>query len=86
MQNIEALGARVSQNLSSVQVPVYLAQGGADEMIDAKTAYKTAAALRQVDVTLDWYAQSGHVITVDPVHQQFEKDVIHFLTKLNEKR
>ncbi|MBO0450300.1 alpha/beta fold hydrolase [Enterococcus sp. MJM12] len=86
LQNIEALGARVSQNLSSVQVPVYLAQGGADEMIDAKTAYKTAAALRQVDVTLDWYAQSGHVITVDPVHQQFEKDVIHFLTKLNEKR
>ncbi|BCA86180.1 carboxylesterase [Enterococcus saigonensis] len=83
---IETFGEKVSQNLSSVKVPVYLAQGGADEMIDANTVYNTATALQQVDVTLDWYAKSGHVITVDPVHRQFEKNVIHFLTKQNEKR
>lgn len=51
-------------------------------MIDAKTVFKTAAALSQVDVTLAWYAKSGHVITVDSVHQQFEKDVSHFLKKV----
>ena len=72
----------MSQNLTAVKVPIYLAQGGADEMFDAKTVFKTAAALAQVDVTLAWYAKSGHVITVDSVHQQFEKDVSHFLKKV----
>lgn len=86
LEKIEAFGVKVSQNLSSVQVPVYLAQGGADEMIDAQTVFKTANALEQVDLTVAWYAKSGHVITIDPVHQQFEKDVINFLATQNEKR
>lgn len=82
LEKIELFGEKVSQNLAAVKVPIYLAQGGADEMIDAKTVFKTAAALAQVDVTLAWYAKSGHVITVDSVHQQFEKDVSHFLKKV----
>ena len=79
LQAIEDFGEKVAEKLAQVQVPVFLAQGGADEMIDPQTVFKSAEALGQTDVLLRWYPTSGHVITVDPVHQQFEREVLAFL-------
>lgn len=79
LQAIEDFGEKVASRLAQVAVPVFLAQGGADEMIDPGTVFKIAEALQQTDVLLRWYPTSGHVITVDPVHQQFEREVLAFL-------
>lgn len=82
LKAIEALGEAVAQKLSGLRVPVYLAQGGKDEMIDATTVYKTVAALPQTDVSFHWFAKSGHVITVDPVHKHFEATILQFIENL----
>lgn len=82
LMEIEALGAAVAADLAAVKVPVFLAQGGQDEMIDATTVFRSGEALTQTDIVLRWYPTSGHVITVDPIHQQFEKDVLAFVSGL----
>lgn len=82
MQGIEELGAEVATKLQQLRVPVYIAQGGKDELISAATAFQTLEALQQTDVSFHWFAESGHVITVDPVHQQFEQTVLDFIDNL----
>jgi len=82
LQAIEDLAAHVSQKLPDLKKPVYIAQGGADEMIDAASAYQTLQALSQTDVSFHWFAQSGHVITVAAEHQQFEATVRQFMENL----
>lgn len=82
LQDIEELGRTTSENLAKIQVPVFLAQAGKDEMIDPKTVFRTAQGITQVPFTLKWYPESQHVITVDPVHKDFERDVLDFIEGL----
>lgn len=82
MSEIEELGSQVANKLGTLAMPIYIAQAGADEMIDPTTAFQTLAALKQTDVSFYWFAKSGHVITVDPVHRQFEKTLLHFIENL----
>ena len=51
-------------------------------MIEAKGVFQTAERLRQTAFTLNWYPESGHVITVGPERRQFEQDVADFLASL----
>jgi len=51
-------------------------------MIDPQTVFKTAAALSHVPYTLQWYPQSGHVVTVGPERKKLEQDVFAFLETL----
>ena len=48
-------------------------------MIEPMGVYQTAQALTQARVTLQWYPNSGHVITVSGEHKQLEQDVVQFL-------
>ena len=79
---IEALGFQVARRLPELRRPVYVAQGGKDEMIDPTTAYETLRALSKTDVSFHWFAKSGHVITVSEEHQQFENTVGQFIENL----
>lgn len=51
-------------------------------MIEPMGVYQTAQALMQARVTLQWYPNSGHVITVSGEHKQLEQDVVQFLATL----
>lgn len=82
LQAIEQLAAQVAQKLPELQKPVYIAQGGADQMIDPTSAYQTVQALAKTDVSFQWFAKSGHVITVAAEHQQFEATVRQFIENL----
>lgn len=82
LYEIEDFAQSVSQKVSTVDVPVFLAQSGKDQMIDATTVFKTAQALEQTKLTLQWYPESGHVVTVGPERKQFEKDVLAYLESL----
>lgn len=83
LQAIESFGQRTAAKLNQVTVPVFIAQAGEDQMIDAKAALQTASALTQTAYTLNWYPNSGHVITVGPDHKQLEQDVTYFLNQLS---
>jgi carboxylesterase len=82
LKDIEQLSLQTAVHLEQIKVPVFMAQAGQDEMIDATGVFKTAAALSNTRYTLNWYPNSGHVLTVGADHKQLEQDVAAFLNTL----
>ncbi|AYW45405.1 alpha/beta hydrolase [Tetragenococcus koreensis] len=82
LKEIENFSESVSEKVSTIRIPVFLAQAGQDQMIDASTVFKTMQALEQTKTTLQWYPESDHVVTVGPERKQFEKDVLAYLESL----
>lgn len=80
---IESFAQTVNQKLTNIHVPIFLAQAGKDRMIDPLTVFDTAKALAHTKVTLQWYPESGHVVTVDKERKEFEKDVLAFIESLS---
>ncbi|MDN7043026.1 alpha/beta hydrolase [Lactiplantibacillus plantarum] len=69
----------VTSHLSAVTQPFFIGQGGQDELIDATVARRLRDQLPQVPVDFHWYADAGHVITVNSAHHQLEQDVLTYL-------
>ncbi|HIY57415.1 MAG TPA: alpha/beta hydrolase [Candidatus Tetragenococcus pullicola] len=82
LRAIETFENTVSQNIHKIDRPVFLAQAGKDQMIEAITVYETAKGLKQTKVTLKWYPESGHVVTIGPERKEFERDIADFLRTL----
>ncbi len=80
---IEAFALQIKEQLTNINCPVFLAQAGKDEMIDPLTVFETAKGLTHTKVTLQWYPNSGHVVTVDQERKEFEKDVLAFVESLS---
>ncbi|MHA3065682.1 alpha/beta hydrolase [Lacticaseibacillus saniviri] len=76
---IKQVATLVAQHLPAITQPVFIAQAGADELIDANQAYTLKAALPQVPVDFHWYANARHVITVNAAHHELTKDVLNYL-------
>ncbi|OJG25001.1 hypothetical protein RR47_GL002095 [Enterococcus columbae DSM 7374 = ATCC 51263] len=83
LQAIQRFGREVGTKLTDVKVPVFLAQGAKDEMIPAKSVYETAKCITNATLTLRWYEQSGHVITIDKQRKELINDLLYFLDKLS---
>lgn len=72
----------VASQIGAVRKPVFIAQGGADSVIDAATARRTRAGLVHAAVDFHWYPHADHILTVDPVHKQMESDIVSFLAQV----
>jgi len=83
LSDIEVFSKQTENKLAQIEVPVFMAQAGKDEMIDPMGVYQTAQALTQTRSTLNWYPNSDHVLTVGPDHKQLEQDVLAFLNTLS---
>ncbi|MBO0446697.1 MULTISPECIES: serine aminopeptidase domain-containing protein [Enterococcus] len=83
LSDIEVFSKQTANKLAQIEVPVFMAQAGKDEMIDPMGVYQTAQALTQTRSTLNWYPNSDHVLTVGPDHKQLEQDVLAFLNTLS---
>lgn len=79
---IQETAQQTANQLSAIQNPVFLAQAGQDEMIDATSVFKTAHALKNSRFTLQWYPNSTHVITVGKDRRQLQQDVLNYLNDL----
>nr|WP_260697674.1 alpha/beta hydrolase [Enterococcus mundtii] len=82
LTDIQEQAAITESKLSDIQKLVFMAQAGQDEMIDPYGVYETAKKLTQTDISLHWYPESKHVITVGIARKAFEKDVLDFLENL----
>ena len=69
----------VIRKMPALTKPVFIAQGGSDNIIDPHTAERTRDVLVSSRVDFHWYPEAGHILTADPVHPQLEKDLIAFL-------
>ncbi|MHC5268162.1 alpha/beta hydrolase [Enterococcus sp. LJL98] len=83
LASIEKYSSQLQQVLEKIEVPVFLAQAGQDQLIDPKTVFQAAQALKQTRCTIEWYPKSGHVITVGPDRKELEKDVLCFIESLS---
>lgn len=71
----------LSEKYESVNLPVFIGQGGADEMIKAEQAYEFRDALKRAQVDFHWYEDAPHVITVGRIGKELQKDLLAFLEK-----
>lgn len=71
----------LSEKYESVNLPVFIGQGGADEMIKAEQAYEFRDALKNAQIDFHWYEDAPHVITVGRIGKELQKDLLAFLEK-----
>lgn len=70
---------------SEITLPVFIAQGGADEMIDPHLAGEYRDALKNAEVDFHWYEDAPHVITTGQVGKDLQVDLLSFLSTLDWK-
>ncbi|RRK11444.1 alpha/beta fold hydrolase [Lactiplantibacillus garii] len=88
LRTIETFTAsEVTARLGQLKRPFFIGQGGQDELIDATVAQQLRTRLTEQGLTVDfhWYADSGHVITVNTAHHQLEQDVLTYLKTIFNK-
>lgn len=76
---IRHLAHGVLAEMPACTKPVFIAQGGADTVIDPETAHRTQAVLTHAPVSAHWYPDAGHILTADPVWPQLTQDLLTFL-------
>lgn len=82
LEEIQNQATITEGKLSEIQSPIFMAQAGQDEMIDPYGVFETAKKMAEKRVTLQWYPNSKHVITVGDSRRILEKDVLDFLENL----
>lgn len=84
LASIDIFSRQVVADLKQIgDKPVFIGQGGQDQVIDPTQAQVLHQQLTQQNITVDyhWYPQAGHVITVDSAHHQLETDVLEFINR-----
>lgn len=85
-ENLNELSAFVSdtsQQIGSIHVPFYIAQGEQDTYICAEDAILLKEALQyETFVDFHWFEESGHVITAGVQRVEFQQTVQYFLDQL----
>lgn len=84
MASIKAAGAIVAPALGRLQQPIFLGQGGQDDLVPPRQMLGVAAQLVNSAVTYQSYPKAGHVITVNSAHRVLEKDVLQFCNRNEE--
>ncbi|MGX7092256.1 alpha/beta hydrolase [Hutsoniella sourekii] len=79
MQAINKFQMSLQAGLEMIDKPFFIAQSGADEMIEAEDAKRLQHSLPQADVDFNWYPDNTHVITVNRERDQFERDLLQFI-------
>lgn len=66
---------------SYVETPVFIGQGGKDEMVDPTISKDFRDALTNAEVDFHWYEGAPHVITTGRAGKETQKDLLAFLEK-----
>lgn len=83
LTDIEQFATVTFEQLSQIKRPVFLAQAGKDQLVDPQGVHQVVKNLSQTRYNLQWYPNSGHVITVGIDRKEFEKDVRNFIDSLS---
>lgn len=83
---IQQLTKELDQRLGQIKRPFFIAQGGADEMIDPRSGATLRDKLQAQGTPVDYhyYPTATHLLTVNSAHRQLFNDVEHFLNNLFE--
>lgn len=86
LAEIQAMTQQLCDHLAQVKVPFFIAQGGADEMIDPQSGLQLKHQLQSNGTPVDYhyYPDATHLLTVNTAHRQLFADVEQYLQNLFE--
>lgn len=82
MREIEAIKADVTRRLSQVTVPFYIAQSGADELIDPQDAYLLQDHLVNARIDFHYFPDNTHTLPTNRDRQAFDQSVLNFVKQV----
>ena len=82
MKEIEAIKEDVTSRLDQVTVPFYIAQSGADELIDPQDAYRLQDHLVNARIDFHYFPENTHTIPTNRDRQAFDQSVLNFVKQV----
>lgn len=73
----------VKSNIDMIYAPTYVVQARQDQMINTESAPYIFEHVESVVKDIEWYEESGHVITLGKEKDQLHEDVYNFLESLD---
>lgn len=86
LNQIKSMAHQISNDLDQIHQPFFIAQGGADEMIDPQSGFQLKERLLANGNIVDYhyYPDATHLLTVNTAHRQLFADVEKYLQNLFE--
>ena len=86
LAQIQIMTHQICDHLDQIHQPFFIAQGGADELIDPASGLQLKTRLQADGVTVDYhyYPTATHLLTVNTAHRQLFADVGKYLQNLFE--
>lgn len=83
MTELDELVNSMTPRYKDVTKPVFIAQGGADEMIDPQASVLFKEELTNAPVDFHWYEEAPHAITVGKSGKELQIDFLTFLSTID---
>lgn len=83
LPNLRDLVYDVRAHVDHIYAPLFVVQGRLDEVIDVNSANIIHDSAESFEKRVNWYEESGHVITLGPEKEQLHEDILKFLQSLD---
>lgn len=83
LADLRALIHDVRDHVDHVYAPLFVVQATKDEVIDTDSATIIYNEAESEDKRIEWYENSGHVITLGPEKEQLHEAIFEFLESLD---
>ncbi|CAM3182812.1 carboxylesterase [Filibacter tadaridae] len=83
LEDLRTLVYTVREEIDQLYAPLFVVQGSLDEIIDPDSANVIYNTTESVVKQMEWYEESGHVITLGPEKQKLHEDIYEFLESLD---
>lgn len=83
LTDLRALIHDVRDHVDHVYAPLFVVQATKDEVIDTDSATIIYNEAESEDKRIEWYKNSGHVITLGPEKEQLHEAIFEFLESLD---
>ncbi|MFC4411466.1 alpha/beta hydrolase [Chungangia koreensis] len=83
LTDLQALVKDVREHIDLVYAPLLVVQGRKDNVIDVNSANIIYEGTESIDKNINWYEESGHVITLGPEKEKMHEDILEFLQSLD---
>lgn len=84
LDQIEAVRLQVQQKLADIEVPLFIGQGTADQLVSTAGVHELVTNITSAPITLQVYTGAGHAITVNQAHHRLQEDIKNYLEKCEE--
>ena len=82
LEELDKIKRAMAPEFEKVTKPIFIAQGGADTIVNPKQAIVLRDLYRNADVDFIWYEEGGHLLTVGEYRQPLLEEIMAFLNNL----